>query len=68
MPKSYVKEGLHPDQLFEVRGGHGLGNQPQQLEHFLIEKVGFDQHPMDPCVFFFREALESLDRVARRCW
>ena len=26
MPKSYVKEGLHPDQLFEVRGGYGLGD------------------------------------------
>ena len=59
MPKSYVKEGTHPDQLFEVKGGYGLGDQPQQwwrtLERFLFEQLGFCQHPMDPCVFILRE-------------
>ena len=30
LPKSYVKEGMHPDQLFEVKGGYGVGDQPQQ--------------------------------------
>ena len=59
MPKSYVKEGMHPDQLFEVKGGYGLGDQPQQwwqtFGRFLVEQLGFCQHPMDPCVFILRE-------------
>ena len=59
MPKSYVKEGLHPDRFFEVRGGYGLGDEPQlwwkTFEKFLIEQQAFDQHPMDPCVFSLRE-------------
>ena len=59
MPKFYVKEGMHPDQLFEVKGGYSLGDQPQQwwrtFERFLIEQLGFCQHPMDPCMFILRE-------------
>ena len=56
MPKSHVKVGLYPDQLFEVRG-YGLGDQPQQwwrtFEKYLTEQLGFDQHPKDPCVCSF---------------
>ena len=31
MPKSSVKEGLHPDPLFEVKGRCKLKDQPQQV-------------------------------------
>ena len=54
MPKGHVKKGLHLEQLFEVRGGHSLGDQPQlwwrTFERFLVEELKFDQHQMDPCV------------------
>ena len=30
VPKSYVNDGMHTDQLFEVRGGYGLRIQPRQ--------------------------------------
>ena len=30
MPKPYVTRGIRLDQLFEVRGGYNLGDQPQQ--------------------------------------
>ena len=67
MPKSYVKEGMHPEPLFEVRGGYGLGGQPQQwrrtFEKFLVEKLGFDQHPMDPCVFILRGPSSRWNKV-----
>ena len=41
MPKGHVKKGLlHLEQLFEVRGGHSLGDQPQlwcrTFERFLF--------------------------------
>ena len=54
MPKGHVKKGLlHLDQIFEVRGGHSLGDQPQlwcrTFELFLVEELKFDQHQMDPC-------------------
>ena len=69
MRKSYVKEVMHPDQLFEVKGGSSQEkNHPQQwwrtFEKFLIEQLDFDQHPMDPCVFFLG-ALEPLEQGAR---
>ena len=54
MPKGHVKKGLHLEQVFEVRGGHSLGDQPQlwwrTFERFLVEELKFDQHQMDPCV------------------
>ena len=55
MPKGHVKKGLlHLEQLFEVRGGHSLGDQPQlwcrTFERFLVGELKFDQHQMDPCV------------------
>ena len=34
MLNSCVKEGMHPDQLFEGRGGDGLGDQPQPERQF----------------------------------
>ena len=37
----------------------------EDFEKFLIEQLGFDQHPTDPCLFILR-ALESLERGARR--
>ena len=62
------KKPQHPDQLFEVRGGYGLGDQPQQwwrtFEKFLAEQLGFDQHSMDPCVHSER-SLEPLEQGAR---
>ena len=75
MPKDYVMEGHHPDQLFEVVNGYGLGDQPQQwwrtFERFMIEELKFEQHPMDPCIFMLRETVSpelkqyvSKDRVS----
>ena len=72
IPKSYVKGGLHPDQLFEVRGGYGLGGQPQQwwrpsrssVPH---RTVGFRPASDGSVCVHSERALESLERVARRC-
>lgn len=70
MPKEYVMEGMHAEQLFEVRNGYGLGDQPQQwwrtFDHFPISELDFEQHPMDPCVFMLRKPVmqgmeEKLD-------
>ena len=58
---------MHPDQLFEVNGGNGLGDQLQQwwttFEKVLAEQLGFDQHPMDPCVFILREPVSRLNEL-----
>ena len=67
MPKSHVKEGMHSYQLFDVRGGYGLGDQPQQwwrtFEKLRSEHLGFDQHPMDPCVFILREPSSRWNKM-----
>lgn len=39
-----------------------MGDQPQQwwstFKQFLISDLGFEQHPMDPCVFMLREPVK----------
>ena len=37
--------------MFASRQGEGW----RTFEKFLIEQLGSDQHPMDPCVFILRE-------------
>ncbi|CAK0795301.1 unnamed protein product [Prorocentrum cordatum] len=71
MPKDYTLKGYHPEQLFEVVNGYGLGDQPQQwwrtFERYMLEELKFDQHPMDPCVFLLREPVtqENAGLVAK---
>ncbi|CAK0792131.1 unnamed protein product, partial [Prorocentrum cordatum] len=73
--QDYTLKGYHPEQLFEVVNGYGLGDQPQQwwrtFERYMLEELKFDQHPMDPCVFLLREpvtqendGLVAKDRVS----
>ena len=59
------------DQLFEVGQGHGLGDQPQQwwrtFEKFVIKQLGFRPASDGSLCIRSERALESLERVARRC-
>lgn len=56
-------EGMHPEELYMVRNGYGLGDQQQQwwrtFERFMVNELGFEQHSMDPCVFIFREPVPA---------
>ncbi|CAK0862474.1 unnamed protein product [Prorocentrum cordatum] len=69
--QDYTLKGYHPEQLFEVVNGYGLGDQPQQwwrtFERYMLEELKFDQHPMDPCVFLLREPVtqENAGLVAK---
>ena len=60
MPAGMCEDGVDSAQLYEVRNGYGLGDQPQQwwatFRDFCLES-GLKQHPLDPCVFMMHEPL-----------
>ncbi|CAK0790522.1 unnamed protein product [Prorocentrum cordatum] len=66
LPSEFLPDGMHGDQLCEVINGYGRSDQPQlwwlTFSKFLIEKLGFVQHPMDPCVLLlFEDVGESVE-------